>query len=357
MTHIVVCFTAECVYLQPFQPTEVCYAMRGSMTIKYTGNNREAVEDQALNFIKHELQAQTALTGTVTQTRFVSRVLPPDYPGPVPAGADKEIQSSTAPGVAVGAVIGAAVVVLAGVLLLRRRRRKNSVREGKSVVIEEVTDEERGAADEFPTLSATPDSPGRSISAKSLASSATLLISNKSPQTTLETLPAEDELTVNSTASDAASDAAIVVPVVTPTKAAGEKSPQRVVDVLPPLPPNKSSSKPPPSAAAPAQSIKRRRKKKKKKKKNQALQRVNSRDSVKGMETIAESSEEINDDDDDDDGSEYSWSTDDSECSRSREPSPDPSGRSSRDPSPDPSSRSGSESTPEASSPDRNLIV
>jgi hypothetical protein len=95
---------------------------------------------------------------------------------------------------------------------------------------------------------------------------------------------------------------------------------QRIVDVLPPLPPNSSSTK------QMSVSMKKYRRKKKKNKPKRQIQRVNSRENINEMETITENNEEdqVADEDGDEEGSESMYSTDDdsSSISRSREVSP-----------------------------------
>jgi len=104
--------------------------------------------------------------------------------------------------------------------------------------------------------------------------------------------------------------------------------PLLVVDLLPPLPPGGPSAKTAAAKAVPRTVKRRRRKKKKKQPRNRSLTRVNSRDSVKEMETIAEAPMERGSDEDESSyeygsGSEYSWSTDGSDSRPgSRDPSP-----------------------------------
>ena len=99
------------------------------------------------------------------------------------------------------------------------------------------------------------------------------------------------------------------------------------VDILPPLPPGAPSAKVAAAVVPPAAGVRKRRKKKKKKKKTAPLERVNSRDSINEMETIQEGQERDDDASEGDSsygsGSEYSWSTDETDSrASSRDPSP-----------------------------------
>jgi len=144
-------------------------------------------------------------------------------------------------------------------------------------------------------------------------------------------LPTSTDSLSTSTPETTESDSAVAAPPIDAEEnaaiyaAAALVESKFVIDVLPPLPPTKKSFKNPPPCL---QSLKqRRRRRRKKKKTKQKLIRVNSRENVKEMETIAEAEESDDDNnglEEEECGSEYSWSTD----------GEDSEGRSSRDPSP-----------------------
>lgn len=345
------------------------------MTVLYRGDDVKDVEDYVLNHIAYELDAQQALTGAVIKTLYVGEQ---GKFASVPSE-NEQTSSSDSVGLAAGIAAAAAVLVvlLASFVVVRKRKRSTPVND-KAVIIGDLDVERAGTGStagvpsseegitiipEVNLVPAYPDSPDRSVvsRAKSIGSSTTILMSNKTNQKETEE-SCDSSTDAGSTAStDAISDISSVsevavraitpprpdTPVSTPTRdektsttptrdeksvssasvssgSVSSASPdrQKAENDLPPLPPTGPSAKPPPGAVAvSSKTMKRRRKKKKKGK--QKIVRVNSRENMKGMETITESVEEDGGDDDED-GSEYSWSTDgesDAEPN-SREPSP-----------------------------------
>jgi hypothetical protein len=133
--------------------------------------------------------------------------------------------------------------------------------------------------------------------------------------------------------------------VVDESPFSSEGSPDSVVagvsmDNLPPLPPGGPSAKTAAATVQP-QRVKRRRKKKK----LRSLLRTNSRENISVMDAIQENAKEDSGDDDSCSGSEYSWSTDETDSRPgSRDPSP------LRSPSPVNSVDSGSAQPPDPKS-------
>lgn len=331
-----------------FLTAKPCYPMQGIMTVYYTGNETSMVNDYILKLIKYNLDGQQTLTGGLTKTLFLGERAtynPGTQPSRSPAS------SSTNAALAAGLSVGAVVVLMVAFLVYSRRRRV------QNVIIEEkpddmldlekattrssrlLTDEEDDVVPPgmFVVAHGAPASPehtvATNVTVKSLGSSTTVLMSNKTKKIdTDELLP--DAVSVGSLDSDA-SDAAIrpdTPPPQDPTNFSGEpvnqdRPTQKMVDELPPLPPTGPSTKPPPGSLAAASKIMKRRRKKKKKSK-QKIVRVNSRDNVKEMETI---SEEHDAPDEDEEGSDYSWTDGDSDGSRSRDPSPSRSSESTPD--------------------------
>ena len=342
------------------------------MTVEYTGQDPKAVETYLRAAIAKELDMQQALTTGIEQTLYLGNrsdflvsASPPQTPvgGPGAPPPPVQLTPDNTRTIALTTVLSATVVmflVLVGFFVTRNRRRtaatpdeedleKASTQESSprsspddeistNPVFESYSSHPGKAPTQIsfqgrpgpdaPDSKPSPDSPAHSattIRARSIGSSTTIHMSNRRPTTPDTT---ESLSIISSDTASAASDDA--VRAASANRSTDGKDSVKMVDVLPPLPPNMRGSKAgavPPAAVKPPQ---RRRRRKKKKKGKRTVKRVNSRDSVKEMETIAEGEEEY---DSGDDGSEYSWYSEESEGSRSRDPSParstDMSGESS----------------------------
>lgn len=310
--------------------------MRGIILARYIAgdhvNSSYILRDKLLEIIQSELNQQKTLTGGVMQTLYLG--VRAEYAA-ANAGSKGEQASpsnaATFSAIAIGIVVVVVGLIVGSVVVIRGRRRSQAER--KSLKVLDQRDVEAAATPsslsfvKFDAENASQsDQSMVTVAAKSIGSSTTVQVAN-----TQMKFDVQDSLSLISTEStddSAGSDGAVRKLPVTPDRSDYTPTskivdpptllPPKGIDNLPPLPPTGPSSKPSPAMAAAISNSNTRRRRKKKKRKKARISRVSSRENVQGMETIAEAEEAA----DDDEGSEYSWSTSDTDGSRSRDPSP-----------------------------------
>lgn len=392
LSHLIAIFSmlAGCEYLPlvyNLSSDEVCYSMNGMMTANFTGSNATDVENYLQALIRVNLNTQQVLTAGITRALYLGNrstyTLPPNLVLPQDNATPIAAQGTGTKGVSNGSIaaissVGFAAalgVLVAGIFVAKKKKRRDldtANTDDDKVIGGIATDIGPSDDAEVPSNSPSAQSPERSFASRS-----TLEVSNVTGGIIARQVRSDDskeEEEANTQNSETSSDSALDLEAgVDVAKigvyeeavktgvdvdavgidvdsfigedesesseggaAADEKEATaetqtphltaKLLDMLPPLPPTKSSKQPPVAAQ---QKPGRRRKRKKKKKPKRTIARVNSRENVKEMETIAEATEEeVNEGSDDDDdgseefGSEYSWSTDGDDSNPSRDPSP-----------------------------------
>jgi large-conductance mechanosensitive channel len=302
-----------------------------------------AVIEEIRQLTREALDHQKTLTGNVVATLYLGARAEYALANPPTQDLQKSPSNSGSFTTIIASIVAFAIVLAVVIyMFVRGYKSKKETKEPKSESKEDAStaDVEAGLSKEFTAVvgadnASAADCSIVSIAVKSIGSSTTILMSNKHGDDSVDELP--DLLSVVSTAStdeSAGSEGAVRARPLTPPR--GESSPttdtienkqlpapskETILPLpppdLPPLPPSTISSKP--SAAVVAATANTRRRRKKKKRKKAKLTRVSSRENVQGMETIDEIEER---DGDEDEGSEYSWSTSDTDGSHSRDPSP-----------------------------------
>jgi hypothetical protein len=227
------------------------------------------------------------------------------------------------------AIPAAAFVVIALYALMTRRRRRRSQETTKALQVHEVEPDlaPTKSADSRSTAEGKSDAENaaQDVEQPSVVSHPVLLLPTHTPDKDPEEAKSAD-----------------AVAEEPPDQDIGKATETPIVELLPPLPPIGPTSKPVVVSAKPIMSKTMKQRRKKKKKKKQRIVRVNSRESIKEMETISEGAEEnTSNEDEDEEGSECSWETDSNPSSRDVSPAP------SRDPSPARSRGSAGDDQPE----------
>jgi hypothetical protein len=309
--------------------------MKGDMTAFYTGDDEQMVHNYLFYHLAVEINSQRVLIGTIEQAFFIGASV--SEAGIAQGGdigtvdGDNRSTSSIIP--LVMSVPIAVVAFLAIFAIVIGRRRRNQV-----IVIGETRDECENDSiiplyEQKDSITPVVTSPDFELGQEqNYHGDETVEPRSGSPNLLLDLEADHHPITTNALVQQELSRTSGDYPPI-----AGQQriASMMLVDLLPPLAPGGPSAK----TAAAKQPLKRRRRRKKVKKRP-TVARVNSRENVKEMETIEEAADERGSDEDDSgegSGSEYSWSTDETDSRpNSREASPVRGGRQ-RSPSPGPS--------------------
>jgi hypothetical protein len=338
--------------------SEKCFPMSGIMTAKFVGD-KELTRVYVLKLIQQAINDQQAHTGGIKETIYIgnrTKTGPPPSSSPsnAPVAAPVVSEAKDNSKIVAATLGGAATFLfLLGLLFLLYRKRRTSRAEKTIVVVPEVDtdlDLELANTASSPRLSPTVDQLVDTGTlemdaadddvepvdvAQNSASLETDVVDNDSEHDLHRPYPVVANHSVISSCTTvlvsniqkeaddtdlSCDDDAKGLALLTSSQTSSLPKEGKIVDELPPLPPQGPSKKLAQEAVV-KPPIKRRRLRKKKGKRKEA--RASSRENIKSMETIAEAEGEYEHDNLSGDGSdsEYSWTTDES-GSRSRDPSP-----------------------------------
>ena len=275
----------SCEYLVDIAEDMICLPMRGKMMARYTGDDKQAVENYLLYHIRTEMDSQSVLVRQIHEILFLGDRATYGLQELEP------IASDSYTGLAVGLSLSAGLLTLALYAVITRRFRRRKAESG------DVGNVSKDGIMDIPNCIS-----GNTRSSDDKDNSSLNSQDAEVPSTEQESMDL-----IMDDISDCPSDS----PALHPQDLALNT---KMVDMLPPLAPNQSTK-------PRSQTMQKRRRRKKKVKRK--LIRTNSRESINEMATITEANEEVLSSDDDDTGSEY-YSTDDEDSvdRPSRDPSP-----------------------------------